>query len=266
MLTVPALSPEGDSCGFPAVGSTQERLNIFISLRSTATHADIITKPYSIAVPMLRKNAALLARIRPHNYSETPFLPFPIFFASSLEEAVRTHGIYLLLVYRIWYLSKHIISNEEVSTHMRLTATDWRSAHALLALYITTQYPPGTVSAADDFAKIGDRTITTVCTGLFDAPADKYAPGPATTMNAGNSLPDLSKELLSHFLALCPGTKHPFYDAPKKSAVSTPAAAFVVLASKLVPGRCLRRGGKDLILLWWGTCTTSSVLPSAWCV
>ena len=260
LLNVPAIAPEADACGFAAVGSTQERLYHFISLQSThsplgphgETQAGLITKPYNVAVQLLRNNVALLTCIRPHaNPVETPFLPFPIFFASSLDAAVQTHGIYLLVVYRVWYLNRYIIDNVDVPIAMRLTAADWCGAHALLALYITAQYPAGSISPADKFSKISDATLTTVCEELFDAPADMYGASPRTIITAGNSLPDLSKDLLTHFLAMCPGSSHPFYSVPKKNDVNTPAAAFIVIASKLVPGRCLRRGGKDLILLWW---------------
>ncbi len=82
---------------------------------------------------------------------------------------------------------------------------------------------------------------------LFDCPQDKFAPNPGVGIfSADNCLPLLSTRMWSVVKCM-----FPHIQIPKGTAEVDAGSLFWEVASKLLPGRCLRRGTASLIITKW---------------
>ena len=225
--------------GSPAPHSVQKRLNAFLRSLPISYAPDMITEPLSIAVALLRKHPEVLTRLRPHlGVSSVPWMPAPLYHlphGDDLSALTQSHGIYLCVVFRLHILEQMLQECPALPPDIRRMVIWWRCAHVPLVLYLDSQ-------VGQDYS---DEPLLAFNVGIHDIPRDRYSPGPPSIFTAENTLPRLCRELLDCYTAIFPGTVHPHFTLAQQP--TTPIQMLWTVVSKLMPGRCLRRGCKELM-------------------
>lgn len=196
----------------------------------TNPQATILFDDMPKAIEALRNNSHLLTLLRPH--IDTPWMPVSV---ASQNKPMQTHGTYCVLVYRLWKFEQLLSSTSTLNDEEKRVVFRWRGAHAPLMLYCQHK------------KMYKDEDLRLYADDLFDCPQDKFAPNPGVGIfSADNCLPLLSTRMWN--VAKC---MFPHIQIPKGTGDVDAGSLFWDVASKLLPGRCLRRGTASLIVTKW---------------
>lgn len=148
---------------------------------------------------------------------------------------METHGMYCVLVFRLWRFEQLLGPASTLSDEHQRHVYEWRGAHVPLMLYMQKKN------------MYADEELALYVEDLFDTPRDKFAPNVGTGIfTADNSLPLLSTRMWS--IVRC---MFPHIHTPRSTGETDAGDLFWEVASKLLPGRCLRRGTASLIIGKW---------------
>lgn len=196
----------------------------------THPQATILFDEMPKAVSALRENAHLLTSLRPH--VDVPWMPVSL---ATVSAPTLTHGMYCVLVYRLWRFEQLLSSTSTLSEENRRHVFQFRGAHIPLMLWIQHK------------SMFSDEDLSLYVEELYDTPRDKFAPSAATgVFTADNCLPLLSNRMWSMIKSV-----FPHINTPRRTSAPDAGDLFWEVASKLLPGRCLRRGTASLIVGKW---------------
>ena len=214
-----------------ALGARSPYCSVNVLMREfTDPQATILFEDLHKAVAALRKHSHLLSQLRPH--CDVPWMPVPCARPNPME----THGVYCVIVFRMWRFEQLLGPASTLSPENKRRVFMWRGAHVPMLLYMHHK------------SLYADEELSLYVEELFDTPKEKYAPNVGTGIfSADNSLPLLSNRMWSMVKSM-----FPHINVPKCSGEADAGNLFWEVASKLLPGRCLRRGTASLIIGKWG--------------
>lgn len=178
----------------------------------TDPQATILFEDMPKAIDALRVHSHLLAQLRPH--VDVPWAPISV---ASRDKPMDTHGMYCVLVFRLWRFEQLLGPASTLSDMHKRHVFEWRGAHVPLMLWMHLK----NMYADDELGSYVDE--------LFDTPRDKFSPNVGTgVFNADNSLPLLSKRMWS--IVRC---MFPHVHTPRASRESDAGDLFWEVASKV---------------------------------
>lgn len=158
----------------------------------TDPQATILFEDMPKAIAALRVHSHLLAQLRPH--VDVPWAPISV---ASRDKPMDTHGMYCVLVFRMWRFGQLLSPASALSDEHRRHIFSWRGAHVPLLLWMQHKN------------MYADEDLGLYVEELFDTPRDKFAPNGVGIFTADNSLPLLSKRMWSIVRCMFPHISSP---------------------------------------------------------